>query len=163
MLCSSGPWGSCSSTNICCCSSPKYLCTLWTGVASQNYPYLPSGHQKNPHHSASCSQWATLFSKWELPVCNTFSMLSGELSTASQSSAGAHHESHMGPHAIGWPLTSSIQWSLRLFYLLPTTSIVLLILLTLSIVLLYPTVCTLPWTHGRQGTSQEAGRKCEEL
>ena len=33
----------------------------------------------------------------------------------------------MVPHAIGWPLTSSIQWSLRLFYLLLTTSIVLLI------------------------------------
>ena len=66
----------------------------------------------------------------------------------------------MVPHAIWWPLASSIQWSLRLFYLLdilppfllwslrllyllgilPATPIVLLILLMTSIVSLCLTV-----------------------
>ena len=47
--------------------------------------------------------------------------------------------SHVLPHDIWWPLVSSIQWSLRLFYLLGillTTSFVLLILFMMPIVLL---------------------------
>ena len=35
---------------------------------------------------------ATLFSKWELTTYNTFSVLSGDLSTAFQSSTGVHPE-----------------------------------------------------------------------
>ena len=38
---------------------------------------------------------ATLSGKWELITCNTFSMLYGDLPTASQSSTGAHADRTM--------------------------------------------------------------------
>ena len=52
----------------------------------------------------------------------------------------------MVPCAVWWPLTFSIQWSLRLFYLLailPTMPIIMLILFVIPVVSLYLIVCTL--------------------
>ena len=169
MLASSGPWGSCSNVNIHCSSSSKHLCTLHAGVASWRAPSIfPFRAVRKIHPMVPAAVYATLFSKWELTTYNTFSMLFGGLSIAFQSSTGVQPERTVATwchHAVWWPLIFSIQWSLRLFYLLgtlPTMPIILLTLFVTSVVSLYLAVCTGRWTKRRQGLSWGAGRRWEE-
>ena len=93
MLASSGPWGSCSIVNIHCSSSSKHLCTLYTAVASwRALSIFAFRVVRKIHPMVPAAVCATLFSKWELTTYNTFSVLSGDLSTAFQSSTGVHPE-----------------------------------------------------------------------
>ena len=80
-----------SNANMCCSSSSKHLCTLCTGAASQTALFIFAFKGvKKIHPTVPVAVPATLFRKWERTACNTFSILSGEPSTASQSSTGAH-------------------------------------------------------------------------
>ena len=112
------PQGSCSNINVCCSSSSKHLCTWLTCTASHRTLSVFSFRAvRKIHPRVPAAVRATLFGKQELPTCNIFSLLSSDLSTASQSSIGAHMErtcSRLVPYAICWPLASSIHWSLRL-------------------------------------------------
>ena len=58
-------------------------------------PYLPLGWSGKSTPQCQRQSPATLFSKRELTTCNTFSVLSGELFTASQCSTRAHAERTM--------------------------------------------------------------------
>ena len=136
-------------------------------------PYSPPGQsgRSTPRCSGSPCH---LVRRTGTHALNTFSMLSGDPSATSQSSTRAHAEnhSHTVPHAMWWPLASSIQWSLRLPYLLgillpllwrlrplyllgilPTMPIVLLIQILTPIVFAVHIVHTVRWTQGRQGAS----------
>ena len=77
--------GSCSNANICCSSFPKHLYTLLTSAACWRVLSIFTFRAlKKIHATVPVSVHDTLFSKWEFTACNTLSMLSGDLSTASQ-------------------------------------------------------------------------------
>ena len=138
-----------------------------------HYPYSPSGQSGKPTPGF---QWQSVLpcfvNENSLPVTH-FQCYSANCPLPSQSSTGAQAEriaaTHTVPHAVWWPLASSIQWSLRLFYLLDilppfllwslrllyllgillTTPIVLLILIVTPTALPYLTVHTVCGTQGR--------------
>ena len=111
--------GFCSDTNICCSSSSKHLCTLHTGMASWRALYIFTFRAvKEIHPMVPVAVHVTLFGKWKLTASNNFSMLSGDLSTTSQSYIGAHMETiaatwdHMLSHSHCLPPSSGASASL---------------------------------------------------
>lgn len=86
MLGSSGPRVSHSNTNIRWSGSSQCLCILHSVTESTVHFRLQSRGKIQPTVPAA------FFSKRELRACNAFPMLSGEPSTTSQSSTGAHAE-----------------------------------------------------------------------
>ena len=77
LLGSSGPRGSCSNATIHCSSSFKHLCTLCNSVASQRARSIFTFRAvRKIHPTVPVAVRATLFGKWELTICNIFSMLS---------------------------------------------------------------------------------------
>ena len=83
--------GFCSDANICCSSSSKHLHTLSTGMATWRGIFTFRA-AREIHPMGPAAVHVTLFGKWELTASNDFSLLSGDLSTTSQSYTGAHME-----------------------------------------------------------------------
>ena len=108
-----------SNATIHCSSSSKHLCTLCTGVASQRTRSIFTFRAvRKIHPTVPVAIWAALFGKWELTICNIFSMLSGDhCFPVFHWSLCQENHGHMVSHAIWQPLASSIQWSLRLLCL----------------------------------------------
>ena len=88
----------------------------------EHHPYLPS---RQPGRSAAQCQWRSV------PPCPADGS-SPPVRPFQCYPVNVHHfavfhgsprqegHSHTAPHAVGWPLASSIQWSLRLLFLLGT-------------------------------------------
>ena len=146
MLTSSEPQFSCSNANIHCSSSVKHLCTLHTGTASWRILSIFTFKAVRKTHPTVPTAVGTTC----LPKRNSLPAMSFECYPVNRPplpsprrSPRREDGSHKVPHVLWWPLAYSIQWSLRLLCLLgilPTTPIVLLILLMTPIVSLYLTV-----------------------
>ena len=79
--------------NIHCSSSSKHLCILCTGAALHRaWSIFPFRAVRKIHPVGPAAVHAALFSKQEFTACNAFSVLAGNLSTASQSSTRIHAE-----------------------------------------------------------------------
>ena len=77
MLGSPGPWGSCPNTNICCSSSSKHLYTLCPGASCRALSIFAFRAIRKTQPVVPVIDRATLFGRWELTTCNTFSVPPG--------------------------------------------------------------------------------------
>ena len=114
VLGSSGPCISCSSMCIHCSSSSSYLNNLHTCAASRRaLSIFTFSAVRKIHPTVPATVHAALSCKWELMACDTFSMLSDEPSTASQSSPGPTPRGPELPAPTGYVVATGFLHSLE--------------------------------------------------
>ena len=142
-------------------SSSSHLKNLHTCVAWQRtLSIFTCRAVRKIHPTGPAAVHATPSCKWELTACDTFSMLSGDPSTASQSSTGAHTKRTRLPNTTGYVVAPGFLHSLE-----PQAPLFVGYPADYASCLAIHTVC---WTQGWEDkrklpTSWEVGRKLKEL